>query len=765
MMIAVGLLLSSTVAAQRQVVIHQTGQGDVSYSLNEGYCELSMTPASGFYITGDHITVYKTIAGGSAQSPRRSPGIAEPIALTIGEPDANPTGKTWYRFSTEGDFNYEVHADFQEASSNKLLLVGGKMVTDANRLDILKDGGSLKFDGKKTLTLNSAFYNDGSIETWIEDFVIYLNEENTLTTRGDFLIKGHGGKLTFSTEGNTPGKLTATIYSENAVVSGFAEIGFEQNLALLSGSFEGNTFSVGTPVKPIVDKGGDENVVDVGTVDVETPLDNTIIGDVLYTLDKNNDDGIDKDDNCVVLGSTMVEEDVEDIISNYSPGTEEFAEHFAGLTFMVPAGYGKVFVTARTGEEGVLNVKIGTQEPYVITGALEFQEFTFPYVCTEATYVYVYSSSPRRDAEAVEHHAGKKTTVTIGVGSVGVSSGAVQSSNGTTEDTFDNDDVLLSDDKVTYDDSAETLMATDPTVNAIADDAFVAFPFLKYIDLSNTSITGLKVSRSEGPFKGVSKNTFIYLPAGNSSDEPNVVIGNVCSNVVLDGQMSREENESFGLSSSFVAQQVVFDRSFADGKMVPVYLPFFMNVEQAGQYGTFYAFDNIDNGKVVLELHEYDVESHTAYLFKPNSPDVQLKAFGVELSMPDIDTGARQFTAAKRRAGELPTTFYGTYDFFNYQNSDGDIYRLTTKESGDFVFVRMKEGDWLRPFEGFLYANGETRDSFDVEGEGITGIVRTMRTVGADYADGWCGLSGLRFRTMPTQKGIYIHNGRKVVVK
>ena len=62
--------------------------------------------------------------------------------------------------------------------------------------------------------------------------------------------------------------------------------------------------------------------------------------------------------------------------------------------------------------------------------------------------------------------------------------------------------------------------------NAIADDAFVAFPFLKYNDLSNTAITGLKVSRSEGPFKGVSKNTFIYLPAGNSSDEPNVVIGN-----------------------------------------------------------------------------------------------------------------------------------------------------------------------------------------------------------------------------------------------
>jgi hypothetical protein len=61
--------------------------------------------------------------------------------------------------------------------------------------------------------------------------------------------------------------------------------------------------------------------------------------------------------------------------------------------------------------------------------------FDFDYNCEHATYVYVYSNSPIMEASALaDHRAGKKTTVTVGVGSVGVGANQVTNSNPNTGD-------------------------------------------------------------------------------------------------------------------------------------------------------------------------------------------------------------------------------------------------------------------------------------------------------------------------------------------
>ena len=645
------------------------------------------------------------------------------------------------------------------------LIVAGVAVTSENSQDVLGNG-SVKFNGKDQLSITNATIAQGGIESWMDKLTIYLNGDNQVNGA----IVGHDGTLVFTTEGNTPGRLDIKNEGTDGVVRGFKMIAYEQNLALLTGSFEAQEAIIGTPVTPIVDESGETNTVDVdgGEGGEGDDYSNVIINNVLYTLDSDNDDGIGKDEDedkkYVVLGSTMVEDDVEDVINNYTPGTQEFADHFAGLTFMVPAGYGSIYIKARTGEDGVLNVKIGNQEPYVIKGAIDFQEFEFPYACTEATYVYIYSSSPRRDAEALEdHRAGKKTTVTVGIGSVGVSSNSVQSSNG--GDNTGGSDVTLTDDDVVYDEENGTLTASNSKVTTLADDSFVNFPFLQFIDLSNTSITGLKVSRSEGPFNGVSKNTFIYLPAGNSSDEPNVVIGNVSQQVVLDSQMSYEDNESFGLSKDFMAQQVVYDHIFAADEKAAVYLPFRMEAEQAAQYGQFYTFDQFKDGKAVMALHEEAVLAHTPYLFKAADDNTQLKAVGVLMSMSSEEAGARPMKAGRRAPIDASADLYGTYNFMEYDVFDPDVFRMAIDDSGKMTFQRLQDGEYLRPFECYLYAVGVQEDSFDVEGDGISTAVRTIRTDRVDYSDSWSGLSGLRFRTIPTQSGVYIHNHKKVVVK
>lgn len=756
MLLAFLLLTSSAMWADREVRINITGQGEMRPSIDQGVCTLTATPAFGYSITAENIKVVKTVLGDNAKAPHRTPEIAEPIEITATDPDADPSGVTTYTFQMpESPYDVEVTAAFQEMEVK--LVVNGIIVTDYNKMDILKDGGSVQLNGKDRLVLTNAEFYAGGIQSWLDNLTIYLNKESKIEVENSPVIEVHGGRLKFTTEGNEPGKLSMKTTSQQGVVIGFDGVDYEQNLTLLSGSLDGQEAFIGTPVKPITDETGEENVVNVGENDPDADYSNTVVDNVLYTLDAAHNDGIDPNDNCVILGSTMIEDDVQGVIDSYTPGTPEFAENFAGLTFMVPAGYGKIYVNARTGSAGVLNVKIGSGNPFVLTGALEFKTFTIPYACSEATYVLIYSNSPVQGAESVGNRAGKKTTVTIGVGSVGVTSNVVQNSNG--DSGGDGEIVVLSDDAVVYDDEVGTIIATDPSVNYIADEAFITFPFLKFIDLSNTSITGLKVSRSEGPFKGVSKNTFIYLPAGNSSDEPNVVIGSVSENVVLDGQMKVEDEESFGLSHSFIAQQVAFDYPFETGKMTAICLPFDIDMDAAQLYGTFYLYDGIQDGNVTLTPYDMDIEAHTPYMFKPAS-DAQVTAAGVMMAMPgDVDGTPR------REAAAMIDDFYGTYEFMSYDPTNRDVFRLEIKDNNVPTFQRLKEGESIRPFECYLYAFGQTADSFGAQGEDVPTSVRAIRTVSPSLSDSWSALSGQVLRSMPTEKGVYIHQGRKVVIR
>jgi hypothetical protein len=744
--------------AKGQVVIRQTGQGEVSYSFKESYYELTTVPASGFYVTVDNIKVYKTVEGGSAQSPRRTPNLAEPIAVTAYNPDANPTGRTQYRFSPEGDFDYEVFVDFQSSQANNLFLVNGRMVTEQNRGDILNDGGTMKFNAANNrLVFTNLSTQDVNIESWMDNMVVYLKEANNMTASDGFLFKGHGGNLTFTTDGNDAGTLGLRIEAQLPVITGFNLIIFEQNLTLLSGSYDGQEAGIGTPVKPIADEEEPENTVDLGETGEVEDLSNTIINDVLYTLDAGNDDGIDVEEKSVVLGSTMAEDDINEIVDTYTPGTDEFAEHFAGVTFMIPAGTGKVLVTAKTGEDGIIHVKIGSQAPFVISGVLEYTDFEIPYACTQATYVYVYNASPAVEAaRAIDHRAGKKTTVTVGLSSIGVNVADVQSSND--EGNVDAETVVLTAEDIICDLESASLVINNNEVTTIADDAFAGFPFLKYIDLRNTQITGVNVNRLAGPFMGVSKNTFIYLPTGNTTDEPNVVIGNICDNVLLDANMKK--GESFGLSGKFIASAVNFNRTFKQDEMTTIYLPFPISAADKNTFGTFYTVEKIVNGKVIVKEVEGNIQAHKPYLFKAVADDTRLYNLSViEMSMPEQSAGARR--------AENSSELVGCYNFLSGVGQTQAFVFSPNADLEKISFERIHADEVVKPFQAYLLSDAEGDTLGVTDKEETTGIKTVDNSQQLNANSQYYDLQGRRIANgqKPTAKGIYIVNGQKTVIR
>lgn len=88
--------------------------GTVESQISNNVATLTVTANDGYYIEASDITVIKTISGQYAQGRQRAGGnnIAAPITLTPSG-TVNPTGETVYTFTvTDEKYDYEVTADF-----------------------------------------------------------------------------------------------------------------------------------------------------------------------------------------------------------------------------------------------------------------------------------------------------------------------------------------------------------------------------------------------------------------------------------------------------------------------------------------------------------------------------------------------------------------------------------------------------------------------------------------------------------------------------
>jgi hypothetical protein len=660
-------------------------------------------------------------------------------------------------FSGNDNFAYTEDSYELTVKNTFPLFVGGYEVTSDNRSDIMNDGGKVKFDGRNTLLLKGVDIK-GNIESSLENLTVTLEGDNNLEC-----IKGNG-TLIVTTDGNTPGSLTLKT-TDGAVINGFTDVKYEQNLAPISGGEDEMFIVISTPITPFAGDAGDEQQANMGGAQGNA-LNNTVIENVLYTLNEENGDGVQGD--YIELSSVVVEEN-DGFRTDFKPGTDEFAEDFAGLTIMVAAGTGVITIVAKTGAKGVLKVQIGDDEPLIYEGLLEFKSVEIPYACPEATYVYIYNGSEADEDES--RRASKKTHITVGIRTVGVSATEVQESDNTAKSVTAQaesesigkvvDDSEMGMHAEIHD---EGMSIENTEVVSLENNAFSSLlgEFISSIDLRSTNITGLTVNRREGAFNGVSQNTYIYLPAGNKAadGEVNVVFGNICPKAVLNVEM--DADESFSPATEFTAQQIELNRVFGNGEMATVYLPFDIDQSYAAMFGTFYTVGMVKNGYVKIdEVTSGTLKAHTPYLFKAATDKISMRV--VKVTPPADAAGARRLAPAKADG------LCGSYE----NMTSTTAYKLTGTDINDLKFQRMSGSDVIRPFEAYLSLSDETAASLTVtEDEGlITGIhsidngqLTTDNSV-YDLQGRRVESSTFKVQRSKLQKGVYIHKGKKVVVR
>ena len=195
----------------------------------------------------------------------------------------------------------------------------------------------------------------------------------------------------------------------------------------------------------------------------------------------------------------------------------------------------------------------------------------------------------------------------------------------------------------------------------------------------------------------------------------------------------------------------------------------------AGEYATYYkdeavrldekdkndielcTITAVEDGKAVLSDNFDAMKANKPFLLK-NTTNEEKTILLIPCNEPNLAvTVAKEFKGTE-----------GPRDFSEAEMADGDFYVCNGKE-----FVKVRGKGTLTANKAFLFVEGNNtpasipfRRSIGGEGEGTTSIDNVNANPNLnDNEATWYDLNGRRLQGKPSQKGIYIKNGKKVVVK
>ena len=311
-------------------------------------------------------------------------------------------------------------------------------------------------------------------------------------------------------------------------------------------------------------------------------------------------------------------------------------------------------------------------------------------------------------------------------------------------------------------------------------------------------------SGTSGTDKAYIKNCYNFGATVKSNNESTK--GDICGKnegEIVNGIIF---SEAAGImdAAALKGKSVTFSRTFTSSVASTICLPFQMTSVTGG---TVYEFTDVtyDESKSAWVASFSDegvstTEAGKPYLFIPSaSGAVDFSGTVVEgRYRPSSDTpthlvlynGTPGTSQSIHTGGDNGTwTFHGTYTKQTYgSNLTGTVYGFAAEAydangiaAGNFV--KASGSAYVPPFRCYLTYSGSslarstTRGAADglpdriivrlIGGNGGTTDIGTMDTRTGEVVLGseWFGLDGRRIQGQPSQKGVYINNGKKMIVK
>lgn len=267
-----------------------TSPGDVTSEIADGVCTLTVTPAYGYYVTSEYITAYSVVTGNVAQAPqRRSPNLDnDPITVTAIGDQSDPSAVTQYTLPMPADgSDVEVTVNFQTTVMYDIY-IGGVQVSQFNATDVLKDG-KVSFDVESnTLTLNGATVATeagNGIDSYIDELTIHLVGNNTINHQ--IWMSNGVKKLKFTTSEETPGKLVfasdVTNPYEASGVNSWSNATYQNGLTLRKNADNAYVIALEMPTPKLTNSTGKIYFPDA-TFALTIESDNAADFDIYYSI-------------------------------------------------------------------------------------------------------------------------------------------------------------------------------------------------------------------------------------------------------------------------------------------------------------------------------------------------------------------------------------------------------------------------------------------------------------------------------------------------
>lgn len=679
------------------------------------------------------------------------------------------------------------------------ITVAGIDITPTNRENVLNDGGKVVFDGNAKLILTDATIN-GKIKVESE---AQLPDGLTIELVGHNRISNDNGvaidngldrnlKVKFITVSN---KSVSLVYyyttAAPTLASAFenCDVSFADVLTS-SENADAHTLTVGLKLELIVTETNpvaDSNFREV--MNSTTNTNNTVIDGWQYTMGDESAapaevGGFDQSTGKM----TFTEKSVMDEIPQNS-------DDITGISTMIGAGEHILELKGVDIEPDYdMVVKVAEQaKPISVREEMEKKaKLVLPEVENRNISITLVTPKPGRiricmikrptpslaPAMKAGHRIGPKASVTGALGGLKVTNNNMQSPEppATTYKSMEVSAVAAGIGAIGN--ALNGYTCGDPDITDLPDNMFVdntpssaprragevktILPEgLTFVDFSGTKITGMEVDRTTGAFNGVPDNVFIYMPAGNSvaAGTKNVVIGGISDNVELDGGI---DAKPFKAMKDFKAAQVTLKRTFeagGDDKKATIYLPYDIPQEDAYLLGTFYEYTGKNGTTVSMnQVTDGGLKANKPYIFQAKEggvTDPMVRVVDVKASPADTEG------------------FKGVFERKDYEPG---MYCYAGENRGGVTigqFVEMGPGSYVPPFRAYMIGNGAP--SYAIAWDGIvdefddtTAIetIETKKTVASEKtSEGWWTLNGIRMTDKPKKAGLYIFNGKMVVVK
>ena len=670
--------------------------------------------------------------------------------------------------------------------------VAGITITPDNRDDVLKKNESVKFNNNNQLILKNAVIEG---EIVVEDasslpdktLVLYLSGDNTIKlAEGQKPVKCLNGTLTlkFKIDDSLKGKLELNgpagyITYENLFPSNITvDLASSLNVSAESS----NTLSILAAMQPIVNDDKTTVVVDFSKLPPSSGsqnVDGVQINASNENTDKNNSGGVDHTTGQMVFTSA----DAVPAGADLSAGSQVNAP--VSVQFGLPAGSTTItfnnVVYPFASQLYVFHFYVGTWHCEVGAGS---PKITIALSEPQTGTLYLAEKdNPNPGApQMVNRRIGPKSSVAGGLGGITIKSNYVQKSSGPSNDYKMVEKSALTAAISAVSDAQGGYCCNDPDITDLPANMFLKTNTsnaprrgsavetilpegLTFVDFSKTKITGMEISRTEGPFNGVPENVFIYMPAGNTTKEKNVVIGGICNNMELNGEV---DAQPFKAMKDFVAGQATLKRDFTEAGTgeskvrATIYLPYAIPQEDANTLGTFYEYVSNDGTTVSMtKVTKGGLKANKPYIF-------EAKEGGVK--DPTV-------TAVNVLANPVETEgFKGVFERKNYEDGMYCYAAEAGTNNAKGQFVEMGPGAYVPPFRAYIIGDGAPSyaiawdgvvDDFQNE-ENATAVetVKTVKTVNSvKTQEGWWTISGMRLNAQPKKAGLYVKDGRLVIVK